>query len=678
MLLCFQVFQRPVIHVFHHGDREVPEIVSIAPFQPDLPVLQFRETILECLVGGVRVLDAAIGNAGGRYDMGRGAVAFPGNVENKFVFLQVLADHAHGDSFFDGLEFGLERQTAVGQDLRCRKVLSCLPGILVMLHDCLVRIFIQVFLIHAQYIHHGCHGIKFVIRPVLIIYFSHGSYLPCAVIIGKTVFLENTSVRLPSRYPQNDFATVSDRRKIVRFRAFFLVLVDKRVERSFDMDNDIIVIEIIYGDLFFRSEETAVGVGSEIRDFELIGMCHSFREIIHGDLHVNGKRVRNIERRFPDLGVVRSTAVFDEILLFRILFQDIRDIRHMLLCFQVFQRPVIHVFHHGDREVPEIVSIAPFQPDLPVLQFRETILECLVGGVRVLDAAIGNAGGRYDMGRGAVAFPGNVENKFVFLQVLADHAHGDSFFDGLEFGLERQTAVGQDLRCRKVLSCLPGILVMLHDCLVRIFIQVFLIHAQYIHHGCHGIKFVIRPVLIIYFSHGSYLPCAVIIGKTVFLENTSVRLPSRYPQNDFATVSDRRKIVRFRAFFLVLVDKRVERSFDMDNDIIVIEIIYGDLFFRSEETAVGVGSEIRDFELIGMCLSLGEIIYGDLCVSRKCVRNVKGLFLYLDTIRITEVFNEIQLFHILFHLFIRFFRLLGGKGDCKGKSSCKNQTGKCN
>ena len=151
-------------------------------------------------------------------------------------------------------------------------------------------------------------------------------------------------------------------------------------------------------------------------------MCHAFREIVHGNLHTHGKFVCNIERRFSDLGVARGTEILNEIHLFRILFQDIRDIRHMLFCFQVFQRPVIHVFHHGDRKVPEIVDIEPFQLDLSVLHIRETILESLVGGIRVLDAAIGNAVDRYDMDRVAVAFSGHIENKIIILQVLADHA----------------------------------------------------------------------------------------------------------------------------------------------------------------------------------------------------------------------------------------------------------------
>ena len=216
---------------------------------------------------------------------------------------------------------------------------------------------------------------------------------------------------------------------------------------------------------------------------------------------------------------------------------------------------------------------------------------------------------------------------------------------------------------------------MLYDCLVRVFIQIVFIHAQNIHHGRHGIGFVIRPVLIIYFSHGSDLPYSVIIDKVVFPEKTSVRLPSVDPQNDFAAVSDRRKIVCFRAVFFVLVDKRVERSFNMKIHELFFKVNSDNLFFRCEESAVGVGSDIRDLELIGMCHSFREIIYGNLYVGGKSVRNVKGLFLNLDTVCITVILNEILLFHVLSHLFFRFFRLLSGKGDCKRECSRENQTG---
>ena len=99
----------------------------------------------------------------------------------------------------------------------------------------------------------------------------------------------------------------------------------------------------------------------------------------------------------------------------------------------------------------------------------------------------------------------------------------------------------------------------------------------------------------------------------------------------------------------------------------------GNRFFRSEETAVRAGRGVRDLKLICMGLSLVKITDGDPHVNRKSIRNVKGLFLNLDTVCITAVLNEILLFHVLSHLFFRFFRLLSGKGDYRRESPRKNQ-----
>ena len=278
------------------------------------------------------------------------------------------------------------------------------------------------------------------------------------------------------------------------------------------------------GDLFFRSEETAVRAGRGIRDLKLIRVLHPLGEIIDRDPYVHGKGIRDVERRFPDLGAVRIAAVLNKQIFLRILFQDVRDIRLNLFCLQICHRPVINVFHHGDRERSEIIGIGAFQPDLSVLHVRGTELEGLVCGIRVLETASGNAVGRYDMDGFPVAFPCHIENEKVLLQMLADRFNGKICLDVLIFGLERHATVAQDLRGRNALRVLPGILVMLHDCLVCVFVQIILIHAQHIEHGCHSIGFVIRSVLVIYLSDSSCPPDSEIIPETVFPVNGSVRV----------------------------------------------------------------------------------------------------------------------------------------------------------